>query len=69
LKAEQPSGQEVEVAQEFTPPPAQPTQVAQAQQPPAKLPATGSTLPLVALLGLTFTGTGFLLRFAARRLS
>jgi len=48
VMAAQPSGQEVEVAQVVTPPP-----VEIAQNEPAKvLPATGSSLPLVALFGM-----------------
>lgn len=65
VKAEQPSGEEVEVAQVFQAPP---TQVAQAQPAPA-LPKTGSDLPLFGLVGLILAGTGFLMRFAAKRLS
>ena len=54
VMAIQPSGQEVEIAQVITPVPA--TLLAQ-NDPPATLPATGSSLPLVALFGmLALTG-------------
>lgn len=48
VMAVEPSGEEVEIAQVVTPPPA--TLVAQNAAP--KLPATGSSLPLVALFGM-----------------
>jgi len=48
VKAAQPSGQEVEIAQVVTAPP---VEVAQNTPAPA-LPATGSSLPLMALLGM-----------------
>lgn len=56
VKAEQPSGQEVEVVQVFTPPP----QVAQntPAETPATLPATASSLPLVGLIGLVLLSLG-----------
>jgi hypothetical protein len=50
-----PTGEEVEVAQAVTPPPAEAPVVAQAV-PPATLPATGSSLPLIALFGLLALG-------------
>jgi hypothetical protein len=50
VMAVQPSGEEVQIAQVVTPPPAE---VLLAQNdPPATLPATGSSLPLVALFGM-----------------
>ena len=49
VMAVQPTGEEVEIAQVVTPVPA--TRVAQAE-PVAALPATGSSLPLVALFGM-----------------
>jgi len=48
VMAVQPSGEEVEMAQVVTPPP--PVEVAQADAP--ALPATASSLPLVALFGM-----------------
>jgi LPXTG-motif cell wall-anchored protein len=50
IMAAQPSGQEVEIAQVITPVP-QAEFVAQ-NDAPAALPATGSSLPLVALFGM-----------------
>lgn len=77
VKAQQPTGEEVEIAEVFTTPPqllAQNTPPAQANSPaPAqstpKLPTTASELPLVALLGFLLAGAGFLVRFAAKRLN
>jgi LPXTG-motif cell wall-anchored protein len=48
VMAIQPSGEEVEIAQVVTPPPA----VVAQSDPPATLPATGSSLPLMALFGM-----------------
>jgi hypothetical protein len=56
VMAIQPTGQEVELAQVVTPPP--PAELATA----AKLPATASSLPLVALLGFVALGGAFALR-------
>ena len=47
VMAIQPSGQEIEIAQVVTAPP-----VVLAQNEPASLPATGSSLPLMALFGM-----------------
>jgi hypothetical protein len=72
IMAIKPSGEEVELAEVVTPPPAE-TEVATAQAPtevaavPA-LPATASPLPLVALLGLMAFGAAFAVRGAAKRL-
>ena len=78
VKAEQPSGEEVEIGTVvITPPqllaqnnaPPQSTSPATTSAKPApKLPATASSLPLVALLGLIFASAGLVLRFAVRRL-
>lgn len=74
LKAEKPSGEEVEVAKEFQAPAmkSQPetTEMAQAKPAPmpSRLPQTASPLPLIALLGLFSMGTGFTVRFAAARI-
>jgi hypothetical protein len=56
LKAEEPSGSEVEVAEAFntTPP-------ATAQLTPEVLPKTASTVPLIGLLGLLLVSTGTML--------
>ena len=48
VMAIQPSGQEVQIAQVVTPPPV----TLLAQNEPAALPATGSSMPLVALFGV-----------------
>jgi hypothetical protein len=62
-----PAGEEVEVAQVVTPPPAEETQVAMAST-ERELPATASTLPLFALLGLLALGGAFVVRAASKRL-
>jgi hypothetical protein len=54
IKAIMPTGEEVEVAQVVTPPPAE-TQVARAEPVPM-LPATASQIPLIALFGLLALG-------------
>jgi hypothetical protein len=67
-----PTGEEVQLAQVVTPPPAQ-AEVA-APVPPAPrvaeptLPNTASPLPLIALFGLTALGGAFAVRAAAKRL-
>jgi hypothetical protein len=71
VTAVRPSGEEVEIAQVVTPPPAQ-TLVAQntpAAAPAAepKLPTTASPLPLIALLGLLALGGALTLRVAEKR--
>jgi hypothetical protein len=72
VKAQQPTGEEVEILQVVTTPPqlvAQNTPpAAPAPEPAKKLPTTASLLPLAALIGLLLTSAGFLLRFASRRL-
>jgi len=68
VMAIKPTGEEVEVAQVVTPPPApaavqaEPVQVAEAQ-----LPKTGSELPLVELLGLLALGGAWTLRLVQKR--
>jgi LPXTG-motif cell wall-anchored protein len=62
--AVQPTGEEVEVAQVVAPPP---VEVAEVTAPAAVLPATSSTLPLIALLGLLALGGAFVLRSAQKR--
>jgi LPXTG-motif cell wall-anchored protein len=65
VRAIQPTGEEVQLAQVVTPPPATelaqvqapaPAQVQIAQNSPKTLPNTGSSLPLIALLGLLALG-------------
>jgi hypothetical protein len=59
----QPTGEEVELAQVVTPPPAQePTQMAANE-----LPKTASPLPLIALLGFLALGAAWTLRRVQRR--
>ena len=74
IKAVRPSGEEVELAQVVTPPPAE--ELAQSREPvrmaqsrPATLPDTASPLPLTALLGLLALGGAFAVRFARNRRS
>ena len=62
VKAIQPTGEEVELAQVVTPPPAQ-VEVAENRS----LPKTASPLPLIALFGLVFLAGALTLRFAQRR--
>ena len=82
VKAQQPTGEEVEITEVVTTPPqllaqnTAPAASAQsnspsttAAQPASKLPTTASSLPLVALLGFFLASAGFLLRFAARKVS
>jgi hypothetical protein len=61
LKAQRPTGEEVEVAEVFEPPP--PT----AASLPRKLPKTASELPLIGLIGLLSLGMAGSLRFATAR--
>ncbi len=73
VTAVRPSGEEVEIAQVVTPPPAE-TLVAQNTPAPAptpaaepKLPTTASPLPLIALLGLLALGAALTLRVVEKR--
>jgi hypothetical protein len=61
VTAVKPSGEEVEIAQAVTPPPAAETLVAQSAPAP-ELPKTASPLPLIAILGLLALGGGLTLR-------
>ena len=71
IMAVQPTGQEVQLAEVVTPPPAE-AQIASAPEPvvaetePA-LPATASPLPLIGLLGLLSLGAAFAVRVVATR--
>ena len=70
VTAVRPSGEEVEIAQVVTPPPAaEVAQVAAAPEPAAepKLPTTASPLPLIALLGLMALAGALSLRLAEKR--
>jgi hypothetical protein len=65
IMAIQPTGEEVQLAQVVTPPPArelEPTVMAQ-----SNLPETASPLPLIGLLGLLALGGAFVLRATANR--
>jgi LPXTG-motif cell wall-anchored protein len=64
VMAVQPSGQEVQIAQVVTPPPV--TLLAQNEPAPA-LPATGSSLPLVALFGMLALAGALTLGFIQKR--
>jgi len=70
VMAIKPTGEEVELAQVVTPPPAE-TQVADAGANPQAvtqtLPTTASPLPLIALFGLLALGGAFTLRFVEKR--
>ena len=69
ILAIKPTGEEVQLAEVVTPPPAE-TQAAAAPAaaPEATLPATSSPLPLIGLLGLLALGGAFTARAVARRL-
>jgi hypothetical protein len=59
LKAQKPNEEEVEIAEVFVAPDP-------AQQLPATLPTTGSSLPLIGLTGLLSFAAALGLRFAAK---
>ena len=65
IMAIQPTGEEVQLAQAVTPPPA--VEYA-AETAKTTLPETASQLPLIGLFGLLSLGGGFASRLAARRL-
>jgi len=64
IMAIKPTGEEVQLAEVVTPPPAM-TEVAAATE--KTLPATASSLPLIALLGFLTLGGALALRFAQKR--
>jgi hypothetical protein len=66
VKALRPTGEEVELAAVVTPPPA--VELRADVLPAAKLPATSSYLPLVALFGLLALGGAFVLRLLQKRI-
>ena len=68
VMAIQPTGEEVELAQVVTPPPAAELQVAMAEPVPM-LPATASPLPLIALFGLLALGGVAILGVVKKRFS
>jgi hypothetical protein len=61
LKAQKPNEEEVEIAEAFIAP-------SPAQQLPATLPTTGSSMPLIGLIGLLSLATALGLRFAAKKI-
>jgi len=65
VMAIQPTGEEVELAQVVTPPPALETEPAQLTA--KALPPTASSLPLIALLGLLALGGAWTLRLVQKR--
>jgi len=65
--AVQPTGEVVELAQVYPPSPA-PVAVAAAQEEPATLPATSSSLPLIALIGLVALGSALTVRSISARI-
>jgi hypothetical protein len=66
IMAIKPTGEEVQLAEVVTPPPAQPqTEVASVHE--KTLPATASPLPLMALLGLLAVGGAWTLRLVQNR--
>jgi hypothetical protein len=76
VMAVKPTGEVVEIAQVIQTEPAQPARVATSPTSPTsptlvaqnKLPATASSLPLIALLGLLTLGGGFAVRSIAQRI-
>jgi hypothetical protein len=64
IMAVKPTGEEVQLAEVVTPPPAA-TEVAVATE--KTLPATASSLPLIALLGFLALGGALALRLAQKR--
>jgi hypothetical protein len=57
ILAIQPTGEEVQLAQVVTPPPAEVAQVVE-----RKLPESASPMPLIALCGLLALGSAFVIR-------
>ncbi len=71
IKAMQPTGEEVHIAQVVTPPPPAEMQVASAPETATlepTLPSTASDLPLLLALGLMAITSGFVLRYIARHI-
>ena len=65
LKLEEPTGEEVELAQAQAPAP--PAELPHREQRAETLPKTASPMPLIGLIGLLSLGTAFTLRLAAAR--
>jgi LPXTG-motif cell wall-anchored protein len=66
VAAVKPTGEDVEVAQVVTAPPAEAV-VAETTAPAAQLPKTASPMPLIGLLGLLALGAAFSLKFVRAR--
>jgi len=67
LTAVKPTGEEVEIAQVITPPPAQQKETADATERMEQLPQTASQLPLLGLIGLLSLGAGLALMGILKR--
>jgi hypothetical protein len=68
VMAVKPTGEEVEMAEVVTPPPAEAEAAEPAVVADSALPATASPLPMTALFGLLALGGAFAMRAAAKRL-
>ena len=68
IMAVKPTGEEVQLAQVVTTPPAL-NELAMASPSTTKLPATASTLPLFGLLGIMALGAAAAIRAIANRIS
>jgi hypothetical protein len=66
VAAVQPTGEDVEIAQVVTPPPAEAV-AAESPAPAAELPTTASPMPLIGLLGLLALGAAFSLKLVRAR--
>jgi hypothetical protein len=67
LTAVKPTGEEIEVAQVVTPPPAQQTEAAATPERMKRLPQTASPLPLLGLIGALSLGAGLALMVISKR--
>jgi hypothetical protein len=67
VTAVKPTGEEVEVAQVITPPPAQQKETADATERSGQLPHTASLLPLLGLIGLLSVGASLALMVISKR--
>ena len=67
LTAVKPTGEEVEIAQVVTPPPAQQKETADAPERMEQLPQTASLMPLLGLIGLLSLGAGLALMGILKR--
>jgi hypothetical protein len=68
IMAIKPTGEEVEMAEVVTAPPAQVDAAPVASEPTPTLPSTASSLPLMAAFGLLALGSALALRLAERRI-